>query len=80
MTRTLDRPDIYFKQMREKNGGGTPRAGEFAKNDYSIKWLFATIAVTDAYQRRARVRRSLDETPFVANSPQPLRANQWSIG
>ena len=51
-------------------------AGEFAKHDYNIKWLFATIATTDAYGRSSRVRRSRDATPFVANSPQPLRANQ----
>jgi hypothetical protein len=51
-------------------------ASEFANNEYDVKWLFATITSTKAYQRQARVRRSLDTLPFVANSPQPLRANQ----
>ncbi len=67
--------------MGEDRAVSAPRtldylAGEFAENDYNIKWLFATITATDAYRRQARVRRAIDETPFVANSLQPLRANQ----
>ncbi|MBX7168927.1 MAG: DUF1549 and DUF1553 domain-containing protein [Pirellulales bacterium] len=51
-------------------------AGQFVAHDYDVKWLLATIASTSAYQRESRTRREPDETPFVANCPQRLRADQ----
>jgi hypothetical protein len=51
-------------------------ATEFAGNKYDIKWLFETITMTAAYQSQGRPRRDFEDTPFQANCPQPLRANQ----
>lgn len=51
-------------------------AKKFADSDYDIKWLFATICQTEAYQRESRPRRGPNETPFVANVPQRLRSDQ----
>ena len=48
----------------------------FRDADYDVKWLFETIAATDAYQRQSRPRGAEDQTPFAANVPQPLRADQ----
>lgn len=49
----------------------------FRDADYDVKWLFETIAATDAYQRQSRPRSTEEEqTPFAANVPQPLRADQ----
>jgi hypothetical protein len=48
----------------------------FAESGYDIKWLFATICATDAYQRESRPRREADATPFTANIAQPLRSDQ----
>jgi len=49
----------------------------FAQRDYDVKWLYRTIAATEAYQRESRSRREPGEgAPFVANCPQPLRADQ----
>src|SRR4051812_12659827 len=48
----------------------------FAASGYDIKWLFATICATDAYQRESRPRREADATPFTANIAQPLRSDQ----
>jgi hypothetical protein len=49
----------------------------FRDADYDVKWLFETIAATDAYQRQSRPRSAEeDQTPFAANVPQPLRADQ----
>lgn len=53
-------------------------ANHFANRDYDLKWLYRTILATEAYQRESRPRRKLDETPFMANVPQPLRADQLS--
>ena len=41
-----------------------------------MKWLFAAITATDAYQRASQPRREHHETPFVANCSQRLRADQ----
>jgi hypothetical protein len=48
----------------------------FRDADYDVKWLFETIAATDAYQRQSRPRGEENQTPFAANVPQPLRADQ----
>ncbi len=49
----------------------------FRDADYDVKWLFETIAATEAYQRQSRPRGGEeDESPFAANVPQPLRADQ----
>ena len=49
----------------------------FRDADYDVKWLFETIAATEAYQRQSRPRGAEDDaTPFAANVPQPLRADQ----
>ena len=51
-------------------------ARKFAESGYDLKWLLATISETEAYQRESRPRRGPNETPFVANVPQRLRADQ----
>ena len=51
-------------------------AEQFTVNQYDIKWLFETIAATDAYQRASRKRRDIEGTPFVANCNQRLRGDQ----
>jgi len=51
-------------------------ASQFAASGYDVKWLFQTIIATDAYQRESRPRRTHDQTPFTANCPQRLRADQ----
>jgi len=51
-------------------------SAEFAATNYDVKWLFTTILSTEAYQRESRPRRKPDETPFTANVPQRLRADQ----
>jgi hypothetical protein len=49
---------------------------KFAESGYDLKWLFRTIAATEAYQRQSRPRRDSGGAPFAANVPQPLRADQ----
>ena len=51
-------------------------AGQFKAHDYDVKWLVSTITATEAYSRRSRERRTPDQTPFLANYPQRLRADQ----
>jgi len=52
-------------------------ATAFATREYDVKWLYRTIATTEAYQRESRSRREPGEAgPFSANCPQPLRADQ----
>lgn len=51
-------------------------AEQFKDHDYDVKWLVSAIAATDAYSRRSRERRAPDQTPFLANYPQRLRADQ----
>lgn len=48
----------------------------FVKNNHDMKWLFRTIMATEAYQRESRTRRNPDQTPFLANTAQRLRADQ----
>ena len=40
------------------------------------KWLFETVTLTQTYQRESRARRGVNDTPFVASTAQPLRADQ----
>jgi len=51
-------------------------AEQFVAHAYDVKWLYATIVQTKAYQRDSKVRRSYEGTPFVANCPQRLRSDQ----
>ncbi len=51
-------------------------ADQFVAKDYDVKWLYETIANTDAYQRMSRARRDYSETAFTANCPQRLRGDQ----
>ncbi len=51
-------------------------AEQFVAHNHDLKWLFTTIMLTDAYQRQSQPRRHYDETPFAANCPQRLRADQ----
>ena len=51
-------------------------ADQFVANDHDLKWLFETVALTDAYQRQSRQRRSPGETPFAASCYQRLRGDQ----
>jgi hypothetical protein len=48
----------------------------FAGSQYDVKWLMRTILATDAYARQSRTRAALEQSPFVANCPQRLRADQ----
>ncbi len=49
----------------------------FTANSHDIKWLFRTIAGTDAYQREIRARDASDTTPpFASAVPIRLRADQ----
>ncbi len=49
---------------------------EFARQKYDVKWLMRTIVATNTYQRESRSQREDATTPFAANCPQPLRADQ----
>jgi len=51
-------------------------AEQFVANGHNVKWLMATLASTEAYQRPSRQRRTEDETPFAANCHQRLRGDQ----
>lgn len=51
-------------------------AQEFVDHDHDLKWLLRTIASTEAYQRNSQPRRNAEQTPFAANCPQRLRADQ----
>lgn len=51
-------------------------ASQLEANDYDLKWLLRAICATEAYQRESRPRRSPEAPPFLANVPQPLRADQ----
>ena len=51
-------------------------AGQFARQQYDIKWLLETIMLTATYQLESSNRRTFDELPFHANCPQRLRSDQ----
>jgi len=49
----------------------------FVANDYDIKWLYRTIANTQAYQRQIRAKDASNTTPsFASATPTRLRADQ----
>lgn len=49
----------------------------FASNKYDVRWVFRTIALTDAYQRQIRVQEAAENpTPFTAAVPTRLRSDQ----
>lgn len=49
---------------------------QFVAHGYDVKWLYRTIAATDAYQLDSRSRHLPGQTPFQANCPQMLRADE----
>ena len=52
-------------------------AMEWQKGGYDVRWLFRTILNTQAYQRQFRsVNTAAGKTPFAANCPSRLRADQ----
>jgi hypothetical protein len=51
-------------------------AGEFAKSDYDVKWLFRVIMATDMYQLPSAPRRGPEDPPMQHNVAQRLRADQ----
>lgn len=52
-------------------------AKSFVANEYDIRWLFQTIALTDAYQRELRdVDPSVESLPFSAATATRLSADQ----
>ena len=48
----------------------------FVARGHNVRWLYETIARTEAYGRASRGRRTPGETPFAANCPQRLRGDQ----
>ncbi|WP_417851156.1 DUF1549 domain-containing protein [Thalassoglobus sp.] len=52
-------------------------AAGFVENDYNVKWVFRTIANTQAYQRSLQLQDEADYVPpFASASPTRLRADQ----
>jgi hypothetical protein len=52
-------------------------ATEWTQTGYDVRWLFRLVLNTKAYQRASRSSRSATtQTPFAANSPSRLRADQ----
>ncbi len=49
---------------------------QFVAHHYDVKWLYRTIAATTAYQLDSRSRHLPGQTPFQANCPQMLRADE----
>lgn len=49
---------------------------QFVASGYDVKWLFRTIALTEAYQRDSLPRRTAEGVPFAASCPQRLRGDQ----
>lgn len=50
-------------------------ANGFIRNDYDVRWVYRTIANTDAYQREIRGGSS-ESAPFAAATPTRLRSDQ----
>jgi len=50
-------------------------ASQFAASGYDVKWLFATILATKAYQMPSASRRGPEDPPFQASVAQRLRAD-----
>jgi hypothetical protein len=51
-------------------------SNQFIEHGYDVKWLYRTIMDTSAYQRDSRSRHLPGQTPFTANCPQRLRADE----
>jgi len=51
-------------------------AKQFADHNYDVKWVFRAITATAAYQRDSRSRHLPGQTPYLANCPQRLRADE----
>lgn len=52
-------------------------ADGFVQNNYEVKWLVKTVALTESYQRAVRAKSvSEGELPFAAQTPTRLRADQ----
>jgi hypothetical protein len=51
-------------------------SAEFVRNDYDVKWLFRTIASTQAYQQQYKFPAAEGQTEAEANCPQRLRSDQ----
>lgn len=52
-------------------------AAEFTKTGYDVKWLFQTIALTEAYQREVKARSADKPLPlFAAAVPSRLRSDE----
>jgi hypothetical protein len=51
-------------------------ANRFVANKYDVKWLFETIATTDAYARRSVSRTGDESARFASACPQRLRGDQ----
>ena len=51
-------------------------AKQFVAHQYDVKWLYRTIIATASYQLDSRSRHLPGETPFLANCPQLLRADE----
>ncbi len=51
-------------------------SNQFVEHQYDVKWLFRTIMATSAYQRDSRSRHLPGQSPFAANCPQRLRADE----
>ncbi|HEX3998898.1 MAG TPA: DUF1549 domain-containing protein [Pirellulales bacterium] len=51
-------------------------AKQFVAHRYDVKWLYRTIAASSAYQLDSRSRHLPGQTPFQANCPQLLRADE----
>ena len=52
-------------------------ADQWRRHDYDIRWLFRTILTTRAYARESRsTNTAAGRTPFAANVPSRLRADQ----
>jgi hypothetical protein len=51
-------------------------AKQFVAHQYDVKWLYRTIAATTSYQLDSRSRHLPGQTPFLANCPQLLRADE----
>lgn len=51
-------------------------AQQFIEQRYDIKWLYETVASTEAYHRESLPRREVTDAPFAGNCNQPLRGDQ----
>jgi len=74
----------FYEPVDDLGPDRTPRAPQtieylasaFVESGYDVKWLFRTIARTEAYQRRSRPRSLPGETVFAASCQKRLRSDQ----